>query len=620
MPLPQTTSEIYRQSKIDQGIFNEDGEPALIDIDNINLIEEPYNPLDPVVIFDKEQEKPTVPLNSTQNDETNDNNNIYDSTKEDGIKTPILLINSMIINPILIDSLTLNCEGFMPTLEIKISDPNRQLDSIGSPGLANVVYLIVTHEFNGLYRPITLAFYIKERINGTSTNSTYYCEFRHLTLNNELCDQIGNKPLTTFELFNEVAKMCSLGFAEGPENACKNINDAKNRFVYSQKLSDYLELQLGQNANEANAIFDAWIDPHGYIVLVNIAAIFNADINPRNLVIAEKTGMGLNTLDDISGPEHYMPRLLSNYPDIADKSLMVDKYYPYMDASYVQNDGTVASYYYLTSVGKKNLLVQQDVNVIDESVEGIENTQVYEFTKLEYIGADQRGTGYLISNKIHNKWLSKKNSKILVVEMTDINLGLERGTLINLIVNESDPNLIAQQLKNQENAVFSNKYTDQNEHERAKELTSTPDGQQKLQGWGNTMKNNQSEEFDEYDQGDTAPTKGAAMQENTVAPNVVYSGIYYINGIRYKYTKTGGKFYQILFLIKLGFSNQLFSFSAGERNTNSDKGIIENNPNTDIVSDAYEKAKDLFTSESSDQKLKSWGNSLTTVPENGTTA
>lgn len=551
--MAETTLKEYENMQIQQGELTAEGAPDT-DVNDIFLIEEPYNPFDPVVIFDNSQEKNPKP--NQVNDEGDHPETEYQSTKVEGTKVPILYINSMAIDPNLILDFCLSTEEFLPELEFTLNDPKRQLESIGGVGLTNVVLCIMIPEYDGLHRPITLPFYIQSCIKETTTQTKYICKYRHLTLDNVMCQQIGNKPLTTFELCSEVAKICSLGFAEGPQDSCKFVNDARYRQVYSQKLSDYVEEQVAIGGLDENGIFDCWIDVHGFLVLENLAKLFSADIKTKNLVIATRGGWDNTTNDDWSAEPHYMPRIISNYLDVSDKSLQIKGHpYPYFNSKKVQEVGSTGSYYYLTSVGKKNILVQEDVQMIEDSLEGFEQPGVYEFSKIEYIGADQTGDKFQFQRKVRDKWIKKKASKQVIVEMLYINFGLERGTIISMMVNESDPDLIAQQLKNQANAVTG----DAAHYGEDGEETQPTDAEATVETMGEE---------------DMTPPKGAAISEKSVGTNVTYSGLYYIDGIRYRYNKSTGHFTQSLFLIKLGFSNQLYSFASSEKATPENTEIL----------------------------------------------
>lgn len=539
-----------------QGEFTEDGE-LKVDFKG-SLLEPPYNATDPYVIFDPTAPTPQAAVSLHNTDV--DTNEPEQRTKIDGIKTPILIINSMAVDPKLIKEFDLRTTEFMPTLEFTLhKGANKQIESIGAPGLANMVICIMTPQFSGLHRKIALPFYIKERSNEKLDTIKYTCVYHNSPMDNVLCEQIGSKQLTTFELCEKVAMMCGLGFAA--TDKCEDISDPQWRQIYSQPVSEYIQEQVKGGGSD-DAIFDCWIDTHGYLVLVNLDYIFTADIKPNNLMIAEQTGADFPTPDSIEGDPFRMLRLISNYKDVSVKNLLIMEYYPDLDTNSVREQGTECSYWYLDDVGGQNRLVQEDVKSIELTLDGVKYQELYKFSKTEYLGARMCDIANPeIQKRIRDSWLKKRAAKRLCVILYEMNLGLERGTLINVFIQEDQPQVMAQQLRNQNNVMESNE--DEN-----------PD-EQDYAGPMNTSSQN------------TGPDQGTAMYDEAMAANVSYTGMYYINGIIYHYDKTFNRFIQYLFLIPASFNNQLFGFSTNENISTEQGNIISTDtPHTTLFSDS----------------------------------
>ena len=101
----------------------------------------------------------------------------------------------------------------------------------------NCITVIMIAPVNGANKKISLDFYIT-KCTFENNIATYYGEYKCIDLNRELITQLGDKQLTTYECFLEVAKLCNLGFASS--YGCHDFNDAIWRQIYRQTYKDFI--------------------------------------------------------------------------------------------------------------------------------------------------------------------------------------------------------------------------------------------------------------------------------------------------------------------------------------------------------------------------------------------
>lgn len=566
--MPESINEQYQRISSSQNIRSVDNSGNISqDKTNQFLIEEPFNETDPFVVFDPNIPKPVVPQDYVSGEEQEIAFSDVEKVKVDGIDYPLLVINSMAVDPKLISFFKFSLRGFLPELEFTINDPNKIFEASGTPGLTNIVIAVMTPQFNGIYRKISMAFYIKERLNDPNdlTKYTFKCEYRCFGLNNELVDQVGTQPLTTFEMCANVAKRCGLGFAA--TNKCKDVNDKRWRQIHGKTLSKFIQDQVDGGGTDSDTIFDSWVDSRGYLVLVNLKYVFTADIKPNNLVIGERLGTGLPTPETVgdSGPFRTI-RLLSNFNDMGIKDLFITEYYPSVSTENAMNSGTANNYWYLVDVGGSNIMVRHDTQTVENTFDGKNNIDLYKFAKTKYIGAAMSNTPEILQKRFKKLWIDKYRSKKLIVRLLNISFGLERGTLVNVLINETDRVKMAQIARNADNVLEEN-----------------------------PVEPGSSGNIDD----DAGPntTQSELTEANSLMMNPVYTGLYYIDGIEYHYAPEYDGFIQFLILIKVSIDNPLFGLSAGQSVNTEEADIITRTiPESDpMFHDAYNNAHELLS-------------------------
>jgi hypothetical protein len=486
-------------------------------------VEEPFNPTDPFVVHDAELYKPQIAsVYSTKEVSKNANDN---KTKIEAILTPLINLNGIKLKEELIESFKLIYQGFAPKLILVINDPDKSTQYIGGPGLNNQVSVILTCPIDGMYKKISLAFYIKELKNLTNTKIQYECEYWHPLLTKVILGQIGEKALTTYEFCEEISKKLQLGFAATEK--CKEITDPKWRQAYSERISDFITDQIQLGGLDEDSVFDCWIDVFGYLVLVNFSYIIHEKTDIKNYSIVV-TGGGKNTSDEKSPPPLKVKRVFSNDESFPFETLRIVNTYNDLYTKNTQNNGVLKTCWILNGAGDQNLLEKKQIQMIEESIEGVAHSNLYESHNTEFLGAEMADdTPSLFQRHVRNMFLMKYKSRQLIVELMEVNYGVQRGTLIFIMNNESDP-VKMQRIQNNRDAIATS-----NIAKTMQELS-----------------------------GDDGPTEALPKTDTQMLPsssltgqtsfttNPALSGFYYVDGIEYRWKAGASRLTQVLYLIK----------------------------------------------------------------------
>ena len=137
---------------------------------------------------------------------------------------------------------------------------------------------------------------------------------------------------------------------------------------------------------------------------------------------------------------------------------------------------------------------------------------------------------------IRDKFLSKHRQRILEVKLKALNLGLQRGTLVNVIIFADS--------KEEKKLILS---SSSNVIEPSKEIK------------------------EDNMQIDGISTTDLIEREDISLPNIGLSGMYYIDGMRFEYSYKENKISQYLLLIKRGSLSNLSNFETAPKLNNIEK-------------------------------------------------
>lgn len=406
---------------------------------NTNL-KEPYNPTDPIVVFDPEFEKSNIVIRWNPQRGEDPNSEIdKNQTRVDAIRWPLIKLNTRVIDKTQIKEFKLEVKGFLPTIELEIFDNDKIIQGTDVPGMNNVITVVITAPVNGANKKISCDFYI-DSCEFTNGIVTYKGELKLLDLKKSKFAQIGNTALTTYEFLEQIAKDCKLGFAA--TDKCKGINDARWRQIYSQNYKEYIEDQIEFGGVDEYSVFDAWVDQFGYLVMVNLPYVFREDVDPLQLTTYVVSGE-TNDTKSSELPDNTVQivnRMITNGGDGAGSgNLYFNNYESIVDNEQNEKEGTLKTLWYLINPCETNIIASKQIQVIENSIDGIHGSNDYEFETSEFIGVEMSDTPILVQKEISKSYRRKTFAKQLYVEMEKPNYSLQRGQLIQVITQEFEP-------------------------------------------------------------------------------------------------------------------------------------------------------------------------------------
>ena len=464
-----------------------------------------------------------------------------------GKHVPVLLFNNTVLNVNKIETYTLYYDDFVPYLHLVLRDDTSFLQLTDVPGMANKITLAMLPHADDKYKAIKLDFYIKNisyrgiyiicdcelqcmPIEKPHTQQLVFhwpspgCTADHVSgisdVNNNItdCPLPPNKHPNTYELLHVIAEETGLGFAA--TDMCASVRDDKHRMLRNENYKTAIQKHVRFGGTDEDNIFDSWIDLYGYITMVNVPWVMTRKINIHNIAIHAEIGaqnlskyMAKNTTTGLT------QRLLTNLDTDVESNMFVEEYENMVDNNSIMNNGAINTFYDMNPMGASsgtNSISTKAIQSIENSLDGVNNTDMYAFEKVEYRGAemgseDDGNYPEMHQQNIHDKYFSRIRSKRIKVKMGKPNYGLMRGTLVGFSwweFESSKKRIIFGQIKN---AYEANK--------------------EKLSGLS----------LDD-------------LYDNIIGVkpllNIFVSGIYYIDGMIFEYDARTFKFTQYLILIK----------------------------------------------------------------------
>lgn len=487
---------------------------------------EPKNPTDPIVVFDPEFEFSNIilPFDKYTDGGVAPVDENYLNTE--AIQTPLIKLNNKVIFADRIFGMKLYVKEFLPTIELIIDDTDKNIQGTDMPGMNNVITVIMISPVDGANKKVSLDFYITSCITNPDNTITYKGELKINGLKQKKYTQVGSEQLNTYSFLETIAKELKLGFA--CTDKCKDIDDKKWRQIYSETYKDYILQELEHAGLDEESIFDAWIDNFGYLVLVNVPYIMNEQIEytqlSTNVINGNITSLPEGAVPEPNVIEVY--RMLTNSKEgPMSHNLFFEEYNTIVDNNRIMNKGTSNQYYYLSSPCDENLIKLENITIIENSVDGVEGIEDYQYENIEFIGTnqsdDEEGVCEIFQEQIVTNYFNKLYHKALQVRLINANYSLQRGMLVSVLLEEYSP-------RNKQ--FIMNNSTN---------VTATE-----------TSEETQPEEID-------PKNRESIIDENNGVANPSLSGIYYIKDICFEYSGSNPNVYQTLTLIKKGVENNL---------------------------------------------------------------
>ena len=509
---------------------------------------ENVNYTDPVVLHDPKI--PVATIIDTFSDDKNSHNTI-DTLKVNAIHFPEIRINNLLVPLHRLLSMSIDYTDFVPYAIVKLHDPDDYIRFNGLVQMNNEMVIIFTTPIDGVYKKVSLRFYISDQhFNDKYKIVTYYGTYKLEKLNNihshdlifngcSKCKVEKSNQLSTWELLHTISNLTGFGFAT--TDKCKDIDDRLPRIMYSQNYLDFLIKVKNYAGVDNNSIFDYWIDLYGYIVLVNLSYLFNENVQMDQLSIYNISPINFQYKDaPINKPEKIFRLITNHQPASIGNNISFTEY----SFEISNDDATNRAFTHTTCFDMNNKTInQQDIEIIQNSLDG-QHTEDYvkQYNKPIYMNFNNYDIN--LQKEIRKSFFAKHNHRILKVKLNHMNLGFQRGTLLYVMIYEANPEHKRIILASSSNAVNP----------------KDPKGKEDfIPDYNKNIDNN-------------LKTIGLSIINDgtTMLLNLSVSGLYYINGMKFYYDYISQEIVQYLYLIKQGkldgFSNKYTVTKIDESN------------------------------------------------------
>lgn len=438
--------------------------------------------------FDNTLEKSEiiVPLKSTsaaEGGEANDTDNQTDraQTSVFGIQSPLIMINSTVIDFDAVQQFSLKSTGILPTLTMMVEDRFELINNIDKLYNDNEVRVQILPRFDNAYKKIDLTFFITNvKIIGSSLQLT--CSYKLPALTGSQYKTFGE--IDTYTLFKNIATETKLGFATN----VAQLDDKRYIYCDNKSYVDIMESEI-EFSIAPDYILDWWVDLWDNINLVDIKERYNTIDSDDDLKIwiAPQTN---EVTEDIEVQPHEVTATLNNYPGMGTSELYVKEYVTSNKPGMQLNNGTDRVY----GIYENSNLTYNDHLIQDGDIK----RDI--FVKYEYVGENFGEYNYLLSKQLRAGYLQKISSETIKVTLQSPLLGLMRGHKVNF-VRYVDDDKIEQRLQSLEDAgvidrsvetnIPLSEYEDDTNNPNGQfRIDKTVSGQYLIKGVDFTFKNN----------------------------------------------------------------------------------------------------------------------------------
>lgn len=343
-----------------------------------------------------------------------DNQPEIQQTSVHGIMSPLIMINKIVIDFDSIIEFSLKSQGPLPTLTMIVRDKFNLVSTLNSPGVDNEVRVQILPQFEKAYKKINLTFYISNiNISGGGSIINITGQYKLGNLQSSRFKAFGE--ISTFELFEQLAKETGLGFATNVEGS------QDSRYIYCDNKS-YVELMSKEimHSGGKTQVYDYWVDFWNNINFADIKERYEAIDEDKDLTIWVSGQTG-----EVTEGNHVTPvetlALLNNHPTYNRLELAVKRYNVKNKLGSQLSQGTDKLY----SIYDNNKLEYMDYLIQDGDVK----KDIY--TKYDYLGEVYGDYDYLLSEKKRVAFLQKINTESIEVVTSTPLFALMRGHKVN---------------------------------------------------------------------------------------------------------------------------------------------------------------------------------------------
>jgi len=376
-----------------------------------------------------------------------------DSLKIDGICYPLIVINDRNIPKIDILYMHLSFTNFLPEIVVKIKDRHQNETKINTTGMMGYIRICIISPVDKTYKKILMHFRIfNVSINNSNDVVTYYGTYDADTLRQvntghiwmesvcsaTKCQKGGNIKANTWEMLHKISSLTGLGFAATKQT--KEVEDRLIRNIHTTRFSEFIKQQLEFSGTDEDNILDAWIDPYNYIVLVNIPWILKQNIEENELTIIANVGVDGTSQGIGKSEPTTVPRIFTNLNKMPLNSNMFIKSYKLVSDNDAIYKGTLERIYTINWEGTYTKLDTLEIQTKQNSVDGehLEEYNTGANRPIPHFNFNEDGYDLQTQKAIRSHFFRKKRQSLLKVTLENVNLGIQRGTLIGIQIYEQD--------------------------------------------------------------------------------------------------------------------------------------------------------------------------------------
>lgn len=365
-----------------------------------------------------QQSEIITPLLSSSKAEGGDNytNEYTDKAQTSvfGIKVPLIMINSTVIDFNAVKYFSLKTESILPELTLTVEDRYELINNIDKPTNDNEVRIQILPQFDDTYKKINLTFNISN-INVTGSMIRLICIYKLPELVKSRFESFGK--IDTYSLFKNIATTTKLGFAS-------NIaGSTDKRFVYCDNKSylDILNDEI-QFSDTTSGILDYWVDLWNNINIVDIKERYNAIDSQEDMQIWV-SGQTREITADVHPVPIKIDATIDNHPAHEAAEFFVKNYSIQNNPGLNISKGSDRVY----AIYEENKDEYLDYLIQDGDVK----SDIY--TKYDYLGENYGDYNYLLSKTVRAGFLQKINTNQIKVTLRAPLLGLMRGHKVNFV-------------------------------------------------------------------------------------------------------------------------------------------------------------------------------------------
>jgi hypothetical protein len=331
-----------------------------------------------------------------------------------GIQTPLIMINTTIIDFDAVQYFNLKSVGRLPELTLTVEDRFELINNIDKPGNDNEIRIQLLPKFDNAYKKIDLTFFITNvQVSGKLVRLT--CSYKLPALYSSQFKSFGQ--IDTYSLFKEIAQETQLGFATN----IAELSDTRYSYCDNKSLFELMNTEI-EYANATDHIIDWWVDLWDNINLVDIKDRYNSIDNDEDLHIWIAGQINETTMDKEITPINVVATL-NNHPSMTTSELFVKKYCINNKPGKQLAKGSDKVY----GIYEDRLSDYSDYLVQDGDIK----SDI--FTKYDYVGENYGEYNYMMAKQLRDSFIQKMTTETIDVTLQSPLLALMRGHKVNFI-------------------------------------------------------------------------------------------------------------------------------------------------------------------------------------------